>query len=197
MDYQIASKNVIFTIVLLSQIYIIGVFLYKNVSNNQTVTLCSNGQQLTAVFHLREEVTVLIPASSVKDTLDCLRRGMSFNDRTIEYVIAKDTSSALIEVLHARYAVNEEQDELELALTIPVRLSGDTVEIGGASSIAVFLKEISNPFKFIEYVAEKNSPTVIVPEINEVIARLIEKNIIDSNIIITELREGEYATIDL
>jgi len=82
-------------------------------------------------------------------------------------------------------------------LTIPVRLSGDTVEIGGASSIAVFLKEISNPFKLIEYVAEKNSPTVIVTEINEVIARLIEKNIIDSNIIITELREGEYATIDL
>ena len=63
--------------------------------------------------------------------------------------------------------------------------------------ITTIFKEISNPFKFIEYVAEKNSPTVIVPEINEVIARLIEKNIIDSNIIITELREGEYATIDL
>ena len=191
------SKNVIFTIVLLSLLYIVGVFLYKNMSKHQTVTLCSNGHQLIAVFHLREDGTVLIPASSVKDTLDCLRRGMSFNDRTIEHVVAADASSVLIEALHARYTVIETQDELELALTVPVYLSGDTGIIGGTSSIVVFLKEISNPCEFAEYVAEKRSQTVIVPKINKVIARLIKKNIIESNMIITELREGKHVTFDL
>src|SRR3989338_862422 len=102
MDDQIASKNVIFTIVLLSLLYIIGVYIYHHVSDNQRVSLCSNGQQITAVFHLREGMTILIPSSSVKDTLDCLRRGMSFNDRTIEYVVASDVSNVLMKALQAR-----------------------------------------------------------------------------------------------
>ncbi len=198
MDYQIASKNAIFTIVLLSLLYIIGAYIHRNVSDNQTVCLCSNGQQITAVFHLREDVTILIPSSSVKDTLDCLRTGMSFNDRTIEYVIASDPSNVLIKALQDRYTVSEVQNELDLAFINPMHLSGDMIETGApTSSPAIFLKEITNPFELIHYIAQKNPKVMIVPELNDVIARLIEKNEHVLNTIITELHEGEYTTINL
>jgi len=198
MDYQIASKNVIFTIVLLSLLYIIGTYFYRNVSDNQTVSLCSNGQQITAVFDLRESVTILLPSSSVKDTLDCLRRGMSFNDRTIEYVVASDASNDLIKALEDRYMVNEVQSELDLSFINAMHLSRDMFETGvETSSSAIFLKEITNPFELIDYIAEKNPKVLIMPELNEVIAHLIENNEHILNTIITELHEGEYISFNL
>jgi|GEM_PF-5346188 len=197
MDLQIASKKLLFTIVLLSLMYIVGLYWYRKATDSDTVTLCSNGRHISAVFHFKIGGTVLIPSSNVKDTLDCLGRGMSFYDRTIEYVIQTSSSEGQMNALRSRYSVISEIRSAELEATHIEDLSQDSFKLGTSPKIVVYLKNISNPFQFINNISQQHIRTIIVPELGEVMLQMIAPSVKRNNQTIIELQEGEYITLEL
>lgn len=197
MDYQIASKKLIFTVVTFSILYIVISLIWKNILLQQSVTFCSSGSQLVAVFRIEKDTTVLFPSTSTKDTLDCLRRGMSFYDRTVEYVITSRPSDRLLAELNNRYTVlyvgkmtNDNFSTVFTHYENKLIIQTDPVQF-------IYLKAISNPFTFVEEIQSNNVHIVLVPAFSEAISHLLENHNGLDGIRIIQLQEGDHVTLSL
>lgn len=197
MDYQIASKKLISTTVILSFLYMMTIFLYRQILVSQSITLCSNGQRIVAVFRLKNDTTVLIPTKSIKDTLDCLRRGMSFYDRTIDIVLTSSISDTGLSELKSRYKIIREKEILDGELGLPIDLVGSILQINFESLYAVYLNPITDPYTFVEFIRYNNPKIIIVPELSEVIAQLLKQNSVANTTQIVDLSEGTSITLRL
>ena len=197
MDYQIASKKLIAAFVLFSVIMSVTAFVYSSLFNGQTVTVCSSGQRLAVVFHLANDATILIPTSSLKNTLDCLRRGMSFYDRDLELVVTAGMSEDYMLNLRSSYTIKQETDRLRLNTGLQIITNGNVLTVKTNKLQAFFLKEITDPYTFVEYLRQINPEIVVVPQFTEVISKLLSDIFISDVIRSIELKEGNFITLHL
>ena len=197
MDYQIASKKLIFTTVISSIIFITASFIFSLILSRKSIALCSNGQSIVGVIHLEHNQTILIPSKSLKDTLSCVGKGMSLYDRTIELIYAHGMSTSFLEELNTRYTVTSSTDVINIDLQPQINTLKDTIRIDADKQYVIFRTHVQNPFEFEEVLDSFQPQIVVVPELDFVIKQLLEKSEKMSGIQLIELREGETATYSL
>ena len=175
MDHQIASRKLIFTIVLLSIFLLSLSGIATVISTNVHITICSDGSQATTLIRLLNKQYILMPSSSLKETLDCMGEAMSYYERTIDFVIASENNT-VVKALKARYQIKNVQPAFNLKVkNIAIKQEKQHLVIQGNKTYLLYNKQITNPFTFVDEVRQNNPKVVIMPQMESHIRSVLSQ----------------------
>lgn len=176
MDYKDSRYIHVASIFIVASIYVLISFLYGHLLlRRDIVALCSNGQNIVVVMRLGNDMNVVIPSKSYKDTLGCLRRGMSYYDRHIEYIDETNTSKQVIEGLKTRYKVGRIINASNSKLIFPYLIIQNDILVLQQEKYAIYLRTLKNPFGLSDIVKKYKLSKLFCPPLTKPIQKILSK----------------------
>jgi len=197
MEQHIISPKLLISGVVYGIITLVTSVVLQYVFFSPHIIVCNEASGTAYVIKLSRTYEIVIPTSSIKDTITCMGRGMAFYDRTVDIFLMKTENRTFIAQLEKRYAINRVALVRFKNQAIQVMFDNERILLRNQGlAYVLYPKAVKKPFKLLRTEQNSDIVAIISPPLDPVIQGLIAQYP-QEQIPLISIKVGEHKSIKL